>query len=609
MSYLPIEDYAIIGDLHTVALVGKNGSIDWCCLPSFDAPSVFGALLDEHKGGFFRLAPTELPGMKCMQMYLPETNVLLTRFLHPDGIAEITDFMPLKQDTSDPHEHEIIRSVEMVRGSLAFELTCQPAFNYARDSHAVEMPQEGCALFHSKNLHLAFASPFPLKKHKQDGVQATFTLYEGQSAHFLLKSTKKNVHAFSHLKTDEYRDRLQQTLNYWRRWIAYSRYRGRWREYVQRSALVLKLLTYQPTGAIVAAPTTSLPEGIGEARNWDYRYTWLRDASFTLYSLLSLGLTQEAEAFMDWLDARCHELRGDGSLQPIYGIHGQHDLKETTLSHLEGYRQSKPVCIGNEASQQKQLGVYGELMDAVYIFNQYASVSYDLWEALLRLLDWLSQHWQDPDESIWEVRGGAKPFVQSRVMSWVAFDRAQRIARHRGLPAPLAHWMDISSQIYEQVMKQGWNKKRNSFVQYYGSDVVDASVLLMSVKRFTGYTEPRMIATIQHIRDELATGALVRRYNPHTAANDGIRSEEGYFGACSFWLAEALARAGYRQEGRLLLEKMLAYGNHVGLYAEEVGPTGEALGNYPQAFTHLSLITACMNIDQALDANPRDVEP
>lgn len=304
---------------------------------------------------------------------------------------------------------------------------------------------------------------------------------------------------------------------------------------------------------------------------------------------------------MVWVDARCHELKSNGSLQPMFTIEGGHDLTEITLEHLEGYRKSGPVRIGNGAYKQQQLDVYGELMDSIYIFDRHKGISYDLWWNLRRLLNWLSQHWQDPDEGIWEVRGGQQHFLHSRVMSWVAFDRALRIARHRGLPAQHAEWENISAQIYEEVMQQGWNAKVGSFVQYYGSEAVDASALLMVLTRFAGSNDPRTLSTIDRIQKELTSDSHVYRYNPMLAADDGFGGQEGTFSICSFWLVEALARAGRLEEARLILEKMLTYANPVGLYSEEIGPTGEALGNFPQAFTHLSLISACYNMDRALN--------
>ncbi len=599
-KYLPIEDYGVIGDLHTVALVGKNGSIDWCCIPRFDSPSVFGALLDADKGGFFRISPSDVSHVVHKQMYLPETNILVTRFLTVDGVAEITDFMPVKQVGTAAHQHHIMRAVHVVRGSMQFEMTCRPAFNYARDPHTIRLPEEG-AIFNSEHFSLGLASSVPVEEDGQDGVHAVFTLHVGQWAHFILESAKSDDLAPIRFSHRHHTALFQETMHYWQKWLSQCQYQGRWRETVHRSALVLKLLTYAPTGAIVAAPTTSLPETLGGARNWDYRYTWLRDASFTLYSLLILGFTQEANAFMGWIDARCHEQKENGSLQPMYTIDGGHDLTEITLDHLSGYRDSKPVRIGNGAYKQKQLDIYGELMDSVYLYNRHKDISYDLWCNLRRLLDWLSTHWQEPDEGIWEVRGGPKHFLHSRVMSWVAFDRALRVARHRGLPAPLAEWTQTSAHIYEEIMAKGWNTKMQSFVQYYGSDAVDASSLLMSLTKFTGPNDPRMMHTIQRIKKELTTDSHVYRYDPKKAADDGLGSAEGTFSMCSFWLAEALARAGQIADARLILEKMLSYSNHVGLFAEEIGPTGEALGNFPQAFTHLALISTCYNMDRALN--------
>jgi GH15 family glucan-1,4-alpha-glucosidase len=602
-DYQPIEDYALIGDLHTVALVGRNGSLDWCCLPRFDSPSVFGALLDVHKGGAFRIAPTDMSEVKCQQLYLPESNILLTRFLSREGVGEITSFMPIKQPGAGEHSHQIIRSLSVTHGSLHFTLSCRPGFNYARDEHQLEITREG-ALFQHKPFDLCLSSPRTLKADGHGGVQAHFTLHAGQTAHFLLESAScEDRCAPREFREEHYHDAFYSTLHYWRNWLAKCQYQGRWRETVQRSALVLKLLTYAPTGAIVAAPTTSLPEAIGGERNWDYRYTWLRDASFSLDSLLTLGFTDEAEAFMHWLDERCHELQSDGPLQPMYGISGEHKLTEHELTHLEGYRQSRPVRIGNGAYTQKQLDIYGECLEAIAIYNRYDAVSYDLWQNVKHLLDWLAQHWQEPDEGIWEVRGGPKRFLHSRLMSWVAFDRAIRVMRQRGWPAPASDWEKLRSQVYQQIMNEGWNADKNSFVQYYGSEAVDASALLLMLTNFTGSREPRMLATIERIRKELASGALVRRYNPRQAADDGFSSQEGTFGACSFWLVENLARTGRLDDARLMLEKLLSYSNHVGLYAEEISPTGEALGNFPQAFTHLALITACTSLNRALDAH------
>jgi GH15 family glucan-1,4-alpha-glucosidase len=598
--YLPIQDYAVIGNLHTVALVGKNGSIDWCCLPRFDAPSVFGALLDANKGGFFRIAPLPLPGTEYKQLYLPDTNILITRFLTPNGVGEVTDFMPIKQTGNDANQHYLMRFVQAVNGSLTFEMVCRPAFNYARDAHTLHVLGKG-AIFLGSNLCLALSSPLPLEEDSRGGVQVTFTLHQGQSMHFLFEGgCNENIRPFPS-SLDHYEAEFLETKRYWQNWLTTCRYQGRWREMVHRSALVLKLLTYEPTGAIVAAPTTSLPETIGGARNWDYRYTWLRDAAFTIYGLLILGFVEEGRAFMNWLEARCRELPESGFLPPLFTITGEQNLIEVPLDHLEGYRRSRPVRIGNGAYTQQQLDIYGELMDSIYLLDRHKDISYDLWSNLRRLLDWLSTHWQNADEGIWEVRGERQHFVHSRVMSWVAFDRAVRIARHRGFPAPLHEWIQTSSQIFEEIMQKGWNDKVGSFVQCYGGEAVDATALLMVLTRFAAPDDPRMLATIDRIQKELSCDSHVYRYLPELAANDGFRSREGTFSLCSFWLVEALARGGRLEEARLILEKMFTYANHVGLYAEEIGPTGEALGNFPQALTHLSLISACYNLDRALN--------
>jgi len=599
-TYLPIEDHGIIGDLHTVALVGKNGTIDWCCIPAFDAPSIFGALLDAEKGGFFSIAPQDTPELAQKQYYLPETNILITRFFTLDGVGEITDFMPIQPAKEHTRHHRIIRAVRVVRGSLTFELTCRPAFNYARDTHTVHLSPHGAA-FRSTDVSLGLFSSVPLEEDSHDGVHATFTLQQDQWAYFLLESTGDQESEPPHLSPAQYQKILQETKHYWRTWLAQCRYQGRWREMVKRSALALKLLTYAPTGAIVAAPTTSLPESMGGERNWDYRYTWLRDSALTIHSLLLLGFHEEAEAFVGWLRARASELKEDGSLQTMYTIHGGHDMTEITLDHLDGYRHSRPVRIGNGAYTQLQLDITGEFLDGVYVYMRKRGIYYGGWLYVQRLLNWLEKNWQGGDEGIWEVRGGRRAFVHSRVMCWVAFDRAIRMAQEQGLPAPLDEWRATRDTMYQEIMEKGWSEEKQSFVQYYGSDAVDASALLISLTGFTAETDPRIVHTIERIQRELMHEPHVYRYRVDTAADDGLKGVEGTFSICSFWLVEALTRAGKLEEARQNLEQMLTYANHLGLYSEEVGPVGEAFGNFPQAFTHLALISACHALDQALD--------
>jgi GH15 family glucan-1,4-alpha-glucosidase len=595
-DYLPIADHGVIGDLHTVALVGTDGTIDWFCYPRFDSPSVFAAILDKEKGGHYTISPAG-GEFRRKQLYFPDTNVLVTRFLTPDGVGEVEDFMPIHRDPN--HRRQLIRRVLVVRGQMRFRVDCEPRFDYARDRHEVEVTDRG-ALFHSSSLTLALSAETPLER-LNDGVTSEFTLSEGETATFSLEGIE-GADIPPPLTQAEATELFLRTVRYWRGWLRHSQYRGRWREVVHRSALTLKLLTYRPTGAIVAAPTTSLPEQLGGERNWDYRFTWIRDAAFSLYALLRLGFTEEAEAFSGWLADRFREDRDrdNGPLQIMYGIDGRPDLEEILLDHLEGYRGSSPVRIGNGAAGQLQLDIYGELIDSVYLFNKYGRPIYhDGWEALSRIVEWVCENWDQPDEGIWEVRGGRQNFVYSRLMSWVAVERAIRVARQRGLPADLVKWLAARDAIYHQIIEKGWNEKRRAFVQHYETDYLDASVLLMPLVKFIAPTDPRWLSTLDAISEELVSDSLVYRYNAG-ASPDGLRGEEGTFSICSFWYVEALARAGRLDDARLAFEKMLTYANHVGLYAEEIGPSGEQLGNFPQAFTHLALISAAFNLDRAL---------
>jgi len=607
MAYQPIENYGIIGDMYTVALVGMNGSIDWLCCPNFDSPSVFAAILDDKKGGHFKIAPPA-EGITHKQFYWPETNVLITRFLSPDGVGEITDYMPIGGSAKGIGQHQLIRRVSVLRGAMAFRMECYPAFNYARDKHQMKVTPDG-ACFYSPQLSLGLATRVPLKQDDK-GVSAEFGLEEGQTATFLLQDIPQGSGCGISLSEQESMESFKQTVEYWRRWIAKCTYTGRWREVIHRSAMALKLLTFAPTGAIVAAPTCSLPEGVGGERNWDYRFTWIRDAAFTLYGLMRIGFTEEAAQFMRWIEARCRELNPDGSLQIMYGIDGRHTLTEETLDHLDGYRGSRPVRVGNGAYNQLQLDIYGELMDSVYLFNKYGSpISYDLWIHLRQLINWVCDNWQRKDEGVWEVRGGQQHFIYSKLMCWVAVDRGLRLADKRSFPADRDRWLMVRDQIYEEIMTKGWNPKRQAFVQHYGSDSLDAANLMMPLVFFLSPTDPRMLSTLNATnaapeKGGLVSNSLVYRYNVEETA-DGLRGEEGTFNICTFWLVEALTRAGRSdrtrlEEARLMFEQMLGYANHLGLYAEETGPSGEALGNFPQAFTHLALISAAFNLDKAL---------
>ena len=607
MPYQPIENYGIVGNMRTAGLVGLDGSLDWLCLPRFDSASVFGAILDDHKGGRFRIAPAANE-IRRKQYYWPETNVLITRFLHPDGIAEIEDYMPVGPGAS-PND-QLVRRARVVRGQLPFRIECRPAFDYARARHETAVSEHG-ARFDGPNLSLGLASSVPLRR-DGNGAIGEFILGEGQSATFVLRTIDQDAQPGQCPGTEEAEDQFRETVAYWQRWVGKCSYEGRWREMVQRSALALKLLTYEPTGAIVAAPTTSLPEGVGGVRNWDYRYTWVRDAAFTVYGFLRVGFTDEAARFVDWLEARWREETShcSGPLQLMYAVDGRSDLTEEELPHLDGYMGSKPVRVGNAAHQQLQLDIYGELMDAVYLHNKYAApIGYDAWGHLRRLVDWVAAHWHQPDSGVWESRGGAKHHVYSKFMCWVALDRGLRLAEKRSLPADRDGWLKARDAVYEEVMQKGWSARRKSFVQSYGSDAIDASVLLMPLTFFMAPNDARMLSTVDAIRAPatrggLAADGLVYRYDP-AAAPDGLPGAEGTFNMCSFWLVEALTRAGRTEpprlaDARLLFEQMLGYGNHLGLYAEQTGLSGEALGNFPQAFTHLALISAAFNLDRAL---------
>jgi GH15 family glucan-1,4-alpha-glucosidase len=597
LGYLPIEDHGIIGDLHTAALVGTDGTIDWLCLPAFDSPSVFCSILDDDKGGHFALHPVEYT--RSQQIYLPDTNVLLTRFFSRDGLAEILDFMPIV--TGPGERHKLVRNVRVIRGRMDFRVECRPAFDYARRDHSVSVGKSG-AVFSSEADCLGLATEVRLKEGDRGAAGAGFSLGAGERATFVLAHLDRDEGPGEILSDVGFEDLLHRTLHYWRRWLANSTYHGRWREMVHRSALVLKLMVYDPTGALVASPTMGLPESIGGERNWDYRYTWLRDAALALYALIYVGFEDEARNFMGWLRDRCQEDR-DGLLKPLYGIDGRSDMAEVELSHLSGYMNSAPVRLGNGAHDQRQLDLYGAVLDAAYLYNKYgAPLDYDLWRNLAKILDWLSDNWRDPDEGIWEVRGGRRQFVSSKLLSWVALERAGRIARQRGLPGGNGRWERERDAIYEEIMEMGWNKERNSFVQYYGSDALDASLLMMPLVKFVGPTDPRWIATLDRIQQELTYDTLVERYQTEIAAPDGLDGGEGSFNLCSFWLVECLTQAGRIEEARLALEKMFSYSNHLGLYSEEIGYSGEALGNFPQAFTHLALISAAVHLDRALGA-------
>jgi GH15 family glucan-1,4-alpha-glucosidase len=608
-AYRPIEDYGLIGDMHTVALVGKDGSIDWCCLPRFDAPSVFARILDAETGGYFQIA---LQGeeVTTKQFYWPETNVLVTRFLSEDGVGEVRDFMPVAGRASDADRRQIIRMVRAVRGTVTFRVECHPAFDYARADHEMDFTGRGVC-FRGEEQALSLSTEIEMER-AGDGVVADVTLREGESTTLLLHDIDPDEGCAPPLSPAAAERAFRDTVQYWRDWLSQCTYTGRWREEVYRSALVLKLLTYEPTGAIVAAPTCGLPEDIGGVRNWDYRYTWIRDAAFTLYAFLRIGFTEEAQNFIDFLAGLVGQTTaGEGPLQIMYGIDGETELTEKTLDHLDGYRGAAPVRIGNGAYDQLQLDIYGELIDAVYLHDKYGvPVSYETWDSVRTFVDWVCDHWQRADEGVWEVRGGRQQFVYSKLMCWVAVDRGLRLARKRSLPADEERWRRCRDEIYEAIMEDGWNEERQAFTQQLEGNILDASTLMMPLVLFISPGDERLLKTLDATLESpdqggLVSNGLVYRYNVEESA-DGLEGDEGTFNICTFWLVEALTRASRAEperleDARLIFEQMLGYANHLGLYAEETGTHGEALGNFPQAFTHLALISAAYNLDRTLD--------
>ncbi len=602
MTQRPIESCGVIGDLHTVALVAMDGDIDWCCLPQFDSPSVFAALLDEKKGGHFKLAAEQAGTNR--QMYMPETNVLLTRFLCAEGVGEVIDFMPVRQEKSrqsDSVIHEIVRIARAVRGAMRFRLECAPAFNYARTPHRATLT-EGGVLFDSEKDRMILLGPGDWRIEDEKAI-LQFTLQPGETAEFALRYLTEEDGA--DLKAPVDGDKLMdETLEFWREWLSHCKYEGRWREMVLRSALTLKLLTHRPTGAIVAAPTCSLPEEIGGVRNWDYRYTWVRDAAFTVFTLVRLGFPDEATAFIGWLAERIHEQAGaQGPLNTMYSIDGDSELTEYTLENMAGYRNSRPVRVGNAASNQLQLDIYGEMMDAIYLYDKHVSpISYDLWMRIHGVLLWVADNWTQPDDGLWEIRSERQQFVYSKLQCWVALDRGIRLASQRSLPLDRVKLETERDRIFASIMKDGWDPKQQSFTQSYDSKSLDASNLMMPIVKFIAPKDPRMLSTIDQIMEKLVSDSLVHRYelSGELATKDGLTGHEGTFSMCTFWLVDALARADRLDEARFIFEKMLTYANHLGQYSEEISSTGSALGNFPQAFTHLGLISAALHLDEKL---------
>ncbi len=594
----PIEDHGIVGDLRTTALVALDGTVDFLCWPRFDSPSVFAALLGGPDDGRFSVQPVLAEARHC-QLYVPDTNVLLTRFLSHQGVVEVSDFMPVAEVSE---RQRLVRRVKAVRHACRVRMVCAPRFDYGRQRHTASF--EGDAvLFRPEGGGPALRLLSTLALTIENGAACCdVELGENRTAAFVLEDGDQPPSSADDSVVS--RD-FKLTCDFWRRWVGRSSYRGRWRDTVTRSSLALKALTSAEHGSMVAAATFGLPEQIGGGRNWDYRYTWLRDAAFTVYAFLRLGHVEEAKSFIDWLGNRARDDSEGGTLGIMYAVDGGPTPAETELPGLSGYRGSRPVRIGNDAAGQLQLDIYGELMDSLYLCDAHGEqISYERWAGVVRSMNWLAANWQQPDEGIWEVRGGRKDFLHSRLMCWVAFDRAVRLARKRGLPAPEALWTGCRDAIYHEIHTEFWNEACGAFVQSKGSTTLDASCLLMPLVRFISATDPRFRSTLDAVGRILAADSLVYRYDTGSdeggPGHDGLHGDEGSFTMCSFWYVECLARAGDLAQARYLFEKMLGYANHLGLFAEELGPAGEHLGNFPQAFTHLALISAAYYLDRAL---------
>jgi GH15 family glucan-1,4-alpha-glucosidase len=598
-GYRPIRDYALIGDAHTAALVATDGSIDWCCWPHFDSPAVLCRLLDAAKGGFFQVRPAR--NFNATRSYHGPTAVLATTFETDEGRARLTDFMPVERLAEGRRgedigsSHSILRMIEGLGGSLEIEVGFRPTFDYARAGAVITLSECG-AVARSGGEALVLSCPAALSLDDSGAARGRFRVSRGERVWLSLSYHAGVAPEDLKPRPADGEQQLKQTLEYWERWWCDCRYEGPYRDLVRRSALTLKLLTFEPTGALVAAPTTSLPEEIGGVRNWDYRYTWLRDSSLTIYALQLLGYEEEAADFFGWLDRLCITCR-DHRLQIMYMIGGESHLPETTLDHLEGYRGSRPVRIGNAAFGQKQLDVYGEVLDAAHLYHEPTRrpVRPDWWDELSFMADETVKHWRDPDYGIWEVRGGPRHFLHSKLMCWVALDRAVRLAGSLKVKYDTSRWVAARERIRRAILEEGYDAEVGAFTQAFGEKALDASALSIPLTGFLPATDPRVRSTVERIRERLTSGGLVHRY----LNEDGLPGGEATFAMCSFWLVDNIALQGRRDEARELFERVAAHASDTGLFAEEIDPSGgELLGNYPQAFTHLALIRSALHISK-----------
>ncbi|HEX3247310.1 MAG TPA: glycoside hydrolase family 15 protein [Chloroflexota bacterium] len=610
--YTPIADYALIGNCHTAALVSRDGSVDWWCPRRFDSPAVLCRLLDAERGGSLRIGGHD---GRVQRRYVGPTNVLETTYEAGENVLRVTDFMPLEAVRSDHSSEEIraadriARMVEAVSGEPTLELTFRPSFDYAGAAHEMSILSGG-AVARAAGAYLTLAAPgVVLESDGAGGVRGRLTARPGERYWVTLTHSQDEASARAALEPGDTDAELKVTLDYWQQWSERCRYRGPYRDAVLRSALVLKLLTYEPSGAIIAAPTTSLPESVGGVRNWDYRYTWLRDASLMLYALLTLGYHGEAADFFEWLE-RVEQANPEAAPQIMYAVGGECDLPEQTLDHLEGYRSSRPVRVGNAASGQRQLDIFGEVVGSAYLyFSAVARTECDpsitepsggptaeTWSMLRGLVEQAARSWQLPDRGIWEVRGEPKLFLYSRLRCWNALDRGIKLAEKFRLPAPLDSWRHIREQVRGAILERGYDARQGAFTQAFDSPELDASSLVIPRIGFLPATDPRVQSTIDRTRETLTRNGLVDRYRNA----DGVPGDEASFAMCTYWLVDALALAGRIDEAAELFEHVTGYANDLGLLSEEIDPgTGELLGNFPQGFSHMALIGSAVNLAKA----------
>ncbi len=583
-----LADHGVIGNMETAALVASDGSVDYLCWPCLDSPSIFAALLDPEDGGSFIITPI-LDGAHALQAYVPDTNLLVTRWRAEAGSVELLDLMPHPEANSLP-TRSLTRRIEVTRGKVRFVMRCRPRPDYARAAAIVSATDNG-VVFDGTGPGLCLTASVPILP--GDGeASADFELSSGEHAFFVLHEQCVPQPTESSVANG-----IQQTADAWRRWAHQSTYHGRWREMVARSALALKLLTSHEHGSIAAAATFGLPEAPGKTRNWDYRASWIRDASFTIYAFMRLGFYEEAERCRTWFSGRASESTSRGLLRVMYSIDGSKAKDEVELNHFAGYGGARPVRIGNGANEQNQLDIYGELLDSEYLANKYGTaIGHTGWRHISDIVEHVRRHWRDNDAGIWELRDRERDLLHSKLMCWVAIDRAIRLARKRSLPASLVDWSRDRDCIAKEIWENYRHPEHGWFVQERGGTELDAATLMMPLVRFVSATDPVWLRTLDAIGDQLTDSGLVYRYR----SADGLEAGEGAFTACTFWYIECLARAGRLDQAHLEMERGIRLANTLGLFSEEVSITGEALGNYPQALTHLAFISAAYFLDRRL---------